>query len=132
MNMNRLWLLAAGAFVVPAILNLSGCAVEGPVKPVVMEQKIKSANTRADHDELADIYERQAKDDRAASERHRELAQWYSKSQIVGSNAGNTVVNASPKMAGHCENLARLYQQAAEENIALSKEHRKMATDAKS
>ena len=114
-----------GAFVVTAFLMLSGCVAEGPVKPAGLEQKIEGARTRADHQEIAAVYERQAQDDRYASERHSALARLYGRRQFGRAGVAN------PAMVAHCQNLARIYQQAAEENLALAKGHRQMAAEAK-
>jgi len=110
---------------------LGACATEGPpVAPAGVEQKVGAARTRADHQELAAIYEREAKDDKTAVERHRSRARSYEVAHVGGGGGGGGGVGPNPTMAAHCENLARLYQQAAEENIALEKEHRKMAAAA--
>jgi hypothetical protein len=122
--MNRRWLvLGAGAVLAVAMLTLVGCAAEAPVKPAGLEQKIETARTRADHEEIASLYEQQAGTDKAAAERHRRLARTYERSWT--DRGGQT------NMARHCENLARTYQQAAEENLALAKEHRQAAADTK-
>jgi hypothetical protein len=34
-------------------------------------------------------------------------------------------------LIAHCENIARIYQQAAEENLALASEHRRLAAGRK-
>ena len=109
-----------GAFVV---LTLNGCVAEGPVKPAGLEKKIEEARTGADHQEIAAVYERQSKDDRYASERHSALARLYGQRQFGRAGVTNRA------MVEHCQNLARIYQQAAEENLALAKGHRQIATD---
>ncbi|MGB8338012.1 MAG: hypothetical protein WCD07_00915 [Burkholderiales bacterium] len=125
MDMNRRMLvLGSGAVLATVGLSMSGCATEGPVKPSGIEQKIEVANTRADHEAIATLYEQQASADKTAAERHLNLARNY-KQMIV--NRGGRQVNT----ARHCENLARIYQQAAEENLALAKEHRQMAAEMK-
>ena len=124
MKMNRRWLvLGAGAVLAAAILTLGGCAAGGPVKPAGLEQKIEAARTRADHEEIASLYEQQAGADKAAAERHRGMALAYGRSGAYRGGQSN--------IAPHCENLARTYQQAAKENLALAKEHRQMAAEAK-
>ena len=124
MKMNRRSLvLGAGAVLAAAILTLGGCAAYGPVKPAGLEQKIEAARTRADHEQIASLYEQQAGADKAAAERHRGMALAYGRSWTYRGGQGN--------MAPHCENLARTYQQAAEENLALAKEHRQAAAEAK-
>ena len=62
--------------------------------------------------------------DKAAADRHRGLAKAYKAGRM--SNRGGQA-----NMAIHCENLARTYQQAAEENLALAKEQRQMTADDK-
>ena len=124
MKMNRRSLvLGAGAVLAAAILTLGVCAAEEPVKPVGIEQKIEAAGTRADHEEIASLYEKQAGADTAAAEQHRGLARVYKR--MGGIKGGQ------PNMATHCDNLARTYQKAAKENLALAQEHRQMAAEAK-
>ena len=81
MNMNRRRLvLGAGAALAAAILTLGGCVAEGPLRPTALEQKIEAARTRADHEEIASVYEQQAGADKAEGERHRSLARAYGRS----------------------------------------------------
>lgn len=129
MNMNQWWLVLAAA-----VLILGGCPAEGPVKSAGLEQKIEAARTRADHQEIAAAYEQQAGVDREAMERHRTLARAYEQGWVwapprVGGASSAPRENQS--LIAHCENLARIYQQAAEENLALAKQHRQMATETK-
>lgn len=108
---------------VPALalvaLALVGCTGEGPVKPAGLEQKIESARTPADFEEIASMYEAQASIDKVAAERHRRLAKAYR-------TGPSSPRGGQANMAGHCENLARFYQQASEENLALAKEQRQV------
>lgn len=115
----RRLVVVAGSALVASALSLGGCAGEGPVKAAGLEQKIESARTQADFEEIASAYETQASLDRAAAERHRGLARAYK--AAPSSNRGGQA-----NMAIHCESLARTYQQAAEENLALAKEQRQM------
>lgn len=125
MNRIQRWsTMGLGAVLPAALLVLSGCAVEGPVKPAGLEQKIESARSRSDHEEIASLFEQQAGVDKAAAERHRGLARAYARS-------GNPRVPANPGMISHCENLARTYGQAADENLALAKMHRQAAAEVK-
>ena len=132
MNRNRRWLLVSA--VTALVLTLGGCAAEGPIKPGGLEQKIDAARTRADHLEIAAVYEQQAEVDNGAMERHRNLARAYEKDWVATGPRGAAVVNAkrvNQSVIAHCENLARLYQQAAAENLALAKEHRRLAAEMK-
>jgi hypothetical protein len=125
MTTNRIqrWLaLGLGAILAAVLLN--GCAVEGPVKPAGLEQKIENARTRADHEEIASVYEQHAGTDRAEAERHRGLARIYTRS-------GGVKGASNPAMSSHCDKLAQTYQQAADENLVLAKMHRQMAAELK-
>lgn len=129
MNMNRRWWIVAAA-----ILTLAGCAAEGPVKPAGIEQKIEAARTRADHQEIAAVYERQAAGDRAAVERHLGLARVYEEGWVWAGPRVGGVISArrgNQNLIAHCESLMRIYQQAADENLALAREHRQVAAEMK-
>ncbi len=115
-------------------LALGGCAAEGPVKPAGIEQMIETARTRANHLDIAASYEQEAERDKAAAERHRDLAQAYARGWVWAGPKVGGVVSASKgnqAFVTHCENLTRLYLQAAEENLTLAKAHRSLAADAK-
>ena len=121
MSRNRRWsVLGTGAFLVAAVLALGGCATEGPAKPAGLEQKIEAARTRADHQEIAAVYEQQAEGYKATAEWHRGWARAYERGRWKSQN-----------MVTHCENLARIFQQAAEETLALAREHRQVAAETK-
>ncbi|MBS0336202.1 MAG: hypothetical protein JSS40_05210 [Proteobacteria bacterium] len=129
MNIDRRWLVLG-----PALLILGGCAAEGPVKPAELEQKIEAARTRADHGEIAAILEQQAQADMEAGERHRNLARAYERGWVwAGPKAGGVISarKGNQNQIAHCENLARIFQQAAAEDLSLAREHRKMAAGAK-
>jgi hypothetical protein len=135
MSRNQWWLnLGAGTFLAAAILTLGGCAAEGPVKPAGLEQKIEAARTRADHQEIAAVYEQQAGMDQEAVQRHRNLARAYERDWVWGGprvGSAGSVRRENQSLAAHCENLARIYQQAADENLALAREHRQLAAEMK-
>ena len=122
MKVNRKWWVMKSGALLLTVFALGGCATEAPLQIAGLEQKLATAQVRADHDEIAALYEQQAGIDKASAERHRRLAQVYS---------GRTGRNVPPNMGRHCESLARIYQQAAEENLALAKEHRLIAHDTK-
>lgn len=122
---NRRWFGAGLMFLLAAVvLAAGGCATETPVKPAGLEQKIENARTPADHEEIASLYEQHAGADKAEAERHRGLARVYARS-------GGIKGAPNPGMSSHCEKLAQTYQQAAEENQALAKMHRQIASQAK-
>ena len=117
-----------------AALMLGACAAESPVKSADIERKIDAARTRADHQEIAAIYDRRAQADGAAAEQHRALARAYERGAVwtgpqVGTARSVEALNRS--QIAHCEDLARIYQRAAEENLALARAHRQIAASLK-
>ena len=126
--------LGAGMCFAAAILIFGGCANGGPGKPADIAQKIEAARTRADHQEIAVLYEQQAERDRTASERHRGLARAYERGYVAGSpwvGSRSTIEKENKSLVLHCDKLALIYQQAAVENLAMAREHRQMAAEMK-
>lgn len=131
-KMRSLASLSFLAIAFSSVLALGGCVSEGPIALDGIEQRAMSARTESDHRELAAAFEQQAYRDRDLSERHRQLALAYAKSwsplvpwshATVRGPIGNTV-SGNAVLAGHCENLAKLYAQASSANLELAAAHR--------
>lgn len=117
-----------------AALVLGACAAESSVKSADIERKIDAAQTRAEHQEIAAIYDRRAQADGAAAEQHRALARAYERALVwSGPQVGSTrsVEALNRRSIAHCEDLARIYLQAAEVNLARAREHRQLAAGLK-
>ena len=120
------WLvMSAGVALLATVTTLGGCAAEWPARPAGLEQRIENARSRADHEVIASQYEQQAGVDKAMAEKHQGYARIYRKSGYAPRGGGGLA------MSGHCESVAKIYQQAADENLALAKQHREMAAEAK-
>lgn len=117
---------AARFALVGGVVSLAACSTQVPTRPLGVEQRIESASSRLDHEEIAAQYDRQAVVDAAAAKRHQGYAQTYRRN--VSPRSG---VQAHADLAKHCENLARTYQQAADENNAVAQLHRQLAAEAK-
>ena len=116
------WLLSGlAAFSFGAALMFEGRASGRSHPPVAMEQKIVNARTRADHEELASIYENHARTDQTAVKQHEGLAEQY---RAPGYRGTGSI------LAQHCDGAARAYRQAALENAALAKVHRELVAQA--
>ncbi len=121
------WAAAAVQFTLAgAVVSLASCSTQGPTPPLGDEYRIEIASSRVDHEEIAAQYDRQAVADAAAAKRHHGYAQIYRRNASPRSG-----VQAHAAMANHCENLARAYQQAADENNAVAQLHRQLAAEAK-
>lgn len=126
------------AIALSSALALGGCASEGPIALDGIEQRATSARTESDHRELATAFEQHADRDKDSSARHRQLALAYAKSwsplvpwshATVRGPVGNAV-SGNTVLAGHCENLAKLYAQAASGNLELAAAHREASVGA--
>ncbi len=122
---------AAAAFMIRvtlavAVVSFAACATQAPAPPIWAEQKIENPRSRLDHEEIAAQYERQAVVDAAAAKRHQGYAAIYRKNVSPRSGAQEHLA-----LAKHCENLARAYQQASDENTAVAKLHRQLAAETK-
>jgi hypothetical protein len=80
---------------------------------------VQAARTRADHEEIALSYEKQASADLAAAEEHRRMGSQYRKFAPSGVDPSTFA-----SMAIHCNNLVELYTSAAKEHSALAALHR--------
>jgi len=100
---------------------LSGCVSGGGVQAPTLHHRIEHARTRADHEDLAAHFEREAKTLRAKANEHEEMVRSY---RWSGYAAANT------DYVRHCKELARTYLKAAEDNLGLAKLHRGLAEKA--
>lgn len=101
--------LALAAAAVPA-------AGEGGISHEELMHDVQTARTRADHEEIALIYEKQASADLAAAEDHRRMASQYNR--FDPSRVDRSTLKT---MAIHCHNLVELYTGAAKEHSALGR-----------
>jgi hypothetical protein len=103
------------------LLSMGACAPVGEM-PHDMNAMIQSATTKADHEALAMHYEQEAKALQAKAAEHREMARAYAKSTLYG--------KMQSSLLQHCDILASQYQRAADENLELAKQHRRLAEGA--
>ena len=92
--------------------------------PSPTEKAVATAKTKGDHEAIAAAYEKAAVSAKADAKKHRDLGEAYHRSSMDRGGG-------SHGMASHCEKLATLYDQAAEENLALAKAHKEAAADIK-
>lgn len=87
-----------------------------------MPDRAEMAVGELNHGAIAAEYERQAAINAAAAKRHFGYATTYRRNTSPASG-----VEAHKILAQHCENLARTYEQAANENLLIAKIHRQLA-----
>ncbi len=97
---------------------LAACAERNP-HPMDMTQAVQNAQTRADHEALAEHYEQAAKEMQDKVDEHKKLlSQYESKSYLYGRRAED--------LKAHCRRLIDVYEKAAEENLNMANLHRQM------
>jgi len=101
-----------------ALGSLVACNEMNP-HPMDMSQAVQNAETKADHEALAEHYEEAAKEMQLKVDEHKKLlSQYESKSYLYGKQAQD--------LKAHCQRLINIYENAAEENLSMAKLHRQM------
>jgi endonuclease III len=97
---------------------LAACSEMNP-HPMDMSQALQNAESKADHEALAQHYEEAAKEMQLKIDEHKKLlSQYQSKSYLYGRQAED--------LKAHCQRLIDVYEKAAEENLSMAKLHRQM------
>jgi len=97
--------------------------VGAPMAEESMEDMIKSAKTKAEHEALASHYEMEAKELQDKAAEHKKMGEVY--------GAFPHHYKGAETYKQHCDSIASDYEKAAEETLALAKLHRQMAEEAK-
>lgn len=85
-----------------------------------MGDAVRNAKTRADHEALAEYYNRTAREMQSKLEEHQKMYEQYKAERQYYGRQGID-------MELMCEGLIRAYEQAVKENRDLEASHRKMA-----
>jgi endonuclease III len=97
---------------------MTACSEMNP-HPMDMSQAVLNAESKADHEALAEHYEEAAKEMQLKVDEHKKLlSQYESKSYLYGRQAED--------VKAHCRRLIDVYEKAAEENLSMAKLHRQM------
>jgi hypothetical protein len=85
-------------------------------------QKMKSAKTAADHQEIASYYDAQAADAKKKADLHRKMADTY---QSGGSSIGKG--SGPVPLPQHCQALAKMFDEEAAHYSAMAETERQLA-----
>jgi len=111
------------SFALVAMLGLLASCSINP-HPMDMTQAVQNAKTRTDHEALAQHYDDAAKEMQAKAAEHiKMVAQYEANKSLYGKQAQSLI--------SHCQGLARIYDQAAADNMSMAESHRQMAADVK-
>jgi endonuclease III len=112
--MKKIILLAA----LMAIALMSACA-EMDSHPMDMNQTVKNAETKADHEALAKHYDEAADAMQVKVDEHKKLlGQYESKAYLYG--------RQTQSFKDHCQWLLNAYEKAVDENRKMAELHRAM------
>ena len=108
-------------------VSLPAGAKDKPLTKVELKSLLANAETKADHERIAQYFDAEAARYEAEAKEHAELAPFYKKSPdpALSKHVG------SPRAFEHCDALSRSLQKSAEEARNLAAEHRGMAHEAK-
>ncbi len=117
------------AFAVAFGLAIWADAADKPLTKAELKSLITKAQTKADHERIAQYFEAEAASYEVEAKDHADLAQFYKKKEIE--DPGLSKHPASLRAFEHCDALFRSLQKAAEQARNLAAEHRGMAHEAR-
>jgi hypothetical protein len=112
---------------VAGLVSVPAGAKDAPLKKAELNSLISNAETKADHERIAQYFEAEAARYEAEAKDHGELAPFYKKSP----DPALTKHVGSPRAFEHCDALSKSLQKSAEEARNLAAEHRGMGHEAK-
>jgi hypothetical protein len=118
-------LLVAAVAVLAVFVSAPAGAQNKPLTNSEVKALIKTAETKAEHERIAQYFEAEAAKYDAEAKDHAELAGIYQKSTPSAKPPGPS------QTFNHCDSLSKSLQKAADDARALAAEHRQMAHEAK-
>jgi hypothetical protein len=101
----------------------SGSTTKTETAAFDLEKAIQTAKTKADHERIAAYYEQEAAEYEKKAAQHERMGNAYEMYKFPIHQKGHDMAKAS----AHCQDLARLFRQTAEEYRSLAREHRQLA-----
>jgi len=109
------------------LVSVPAGAKNTPVTKAELKNLISNAETKADHERIAQYFDAEAARYEAESKEHGELAQLYQRS----TSSMPTKYPGGAQSFQHCDSLSKSLQTAAQDAHQLAAEHREMAHVAK-
>jgi len=107
-----------------AVIALASAAtIIAPLESAAKETEMTMPSTAADHTAEAAKYDREAKELDGKAEQHAKMAKHYQARYSGGSKQATALLS----LINHCEQLSKVYREAAAEARELSKAHLAMA-----
>jgi hypothetical protein len=114
---------AVATAMLTAVVSVPAGAADKPLTKSELKSLVANAETKADHERIAQYFEAEAARYEAESKDHGELAPFYQRNPdpALSKHPG------SPRAFEHCDSLSKSLQKAAEDARQLAAEHRAMA-----
>jgi hypothetical protein len=114
-------------FALATVVSVSAAAKDKALTKAELKSLISNAETKAEHERIAQYFDTEAARYEAEAKDHGELAPFYQKNP----DPALSKHPASPRAFEHCDSLSKSLQKAAEEARQLAAEHKGMAKEAK-
>jgi hypothetical protein len=117
----------SGALALAGTVSISAATKDKPLTKTELKSLIGKAETKADHERIAQYFDAEAARYEAEAKDHAELAPFYQKNPDPALSKHPT----SPRALEHCDSLSKSLLKSAEEARGLAGEHREMANATK-
>ncbi len=118
---------AVAMVLVPAVVSVPAAAKDKQLSQSELKNLVSNAETKADHERIAQYFDAEAAKYEAESKDHGELAQVYQRN----SSATPKKYPGSMQPFNHCDALSKSLEQAAENARQMAADHRGMEKEAK-
>jgi hypothetical protein len=122
----RATLLTAAIAVIAVGASVPAGAKDKPLSQSDLKSLVAKAETKADHERIAQHFDAEADRYDAEAKEHSDLAAFYEKNTPSGAKYPGGM-----KTYQHCDAVSKSLTQAAQDSRALAGEHREMAKGAK-
>ena len=124
----RLAVFAAAMAMLPSLVSVPADAKDKTLSKSELKHLIANAETKADHERIAQYFDAEATKYEADAKEHEEEAKDYAAHPSNPANGKDTVY--STDMQNHCSGIEVKLNEAAQEARALATGHREMAEKA--
>lgn len=119
-------LLTAAVALLTVFVSVPAGAKDKPLSKSEVKALIATAETKAEHERIAQYFDAEATKYQAEATEHADLAGVYEKR-----GAPSPKFPGSMQTFNHCDSLSKSLQKAADDARAIAAEHRQMANEAK-
>lgn len=123
----RLAVFAVATAMLTGVVSVPARAKDKPVSQKELKNLIANAETKAEHERIAQHFEAEAAQWESEANTHEELALYYRRNP----DPAAWRYSKSPRSFEHCDSLVKDLRKAAQESRQLAADHRGMAKEAK-